>query len=111
MQRALVTGATGLVGSHIVERLLRRRLGRCARSFATPVARRLDVASASSRHGDVLDARRFARAARRVSTSIFHTAAAITPRGGWEAYRRLNVDGTRERDRRGGAHRARGCCS
>jgi nucleoside-diphosphate-sugar epimerase len=27
--------------------------------------------------------------------AIFHTAAAVTPRGGWEEFRRPNVDGTR----------------
>lgn len=44
--------------------------------------------------GDVLDAEGFARVASGVGV-IFHNAAAVTPRGGWEAYRRLNVDGTR----------------
>ena len=43
--------------------------------------------------GDVLDADGFARAAAGCDV-IFHAAAAVTPRGGWEAYRRLNVDGT-----------------
>jgi nucleoside-diphosphate-sugar epimerase len=43
--------------------------------------------------GDVLDRERFTRAASGVD-AIFHTAAAITQRGGWEVYRRLNLDGT-----------------
>ena len=44
--------------------------------------------------GDVLDAPGFVRAARGCDV-IFHAAAAVTPRGGWEAFRRPNVDGTR----------------
>jgi nucleoside-diphosphate-sugar epimerase len=43
--------------------------------------------------GDVLDADGFSRAAAGCDV-IVHAAAAITPRGGWEAFRRLNVDGT-----------------
>jgi nucleoside-diphosphate-sugar epimerase len=89
--RALVTGATGLVGSYVVERLLRdgwsvRALVRQPSRFI----RELDVEPAV---GDVLDAGGFARAAAGCDV-IVHAAAAITPHGGWEAFRRLNVDGT-----------------
>lgn len=95
MKRALVTGATGLVGSHIVERLLAD--GWDVRGLVrTPGARdALDLQAMGMEpvHGDVLDRERFARAANGVDV-IFHTAAAITPSGGWEAYRRLNLDGT-----------------
>lgn len=95
MKRALVTGATGLVGSHIVERLLTdhwevRGLVR------TPAAREvldLQAIGLEPERGDVLDREAFTRAAQGVDV-IFHTAAAITPSGGWEAYRRLNLDGT-----------------
>lgn len=44
--------------------------------------------------GDVLDGEVFASAAARRDV-IFHTAAAVTQNGGWESFRRLNVDGTR----------------
>ncbi len=44
--------------------------------------------------GDVLDAESFARAADGCSV-VFHTAAAVTPSGGWEAFQRPNVEGTR----------------
>ena len=95
MTRALVTGATGLVGSHIVERLLARRLGRSrARARSPSRDARLQRSASSPRSGDVLDRRRASRAPRTACDVIFHTAAAITPSGGWEAYRRLNVDGT-----------------
>jgi nucleoside-diphosphate-sugar epimerase len=94
MRRALVTGATGLVGSHIVERLVQegvevRALVRTPHAAAT--ARSLGAEPVT---GDVLDAPAVARAARGCD-ALFHTAAAITPRGGWEAFRELNVDGTR----------------
>lgn len=95
MKRALVTGATGLVGSHIVERLLTE--GWDVRGLLrTPAARdALDLQAIGLEpvQGDVLDRDAFLRAAKGVDV-IFHTAAAITPSGGWEAYRRPNVDGT-----------------
>jgi nucleoside-diphosphate-sugar epimerase len=89
--RALVTGATGLVGSYIAERLVHdgwtvRALVRRASPFLTELG-------AATVTGDVLDADGFARAAAGCDV-IFHAAAAVTPRGGWEAYRRLNIDGT-----------------
>jgi 2-alkyl-3-oxoalkanoate reductase len=89
--RALVTGATGLVGSHIVERLVAD--GWNVRGLARGSAPDLAATGAEVVRGDVLDRDAFVRAARDCDF-VFHTAAAITPRGGWEAYRRLNLDGT-----------------
>jgi len=88
---ALVTGATGLVGSHIVERLLQD--GWTVRALVRSPSPWLESLAVESRQGDVLDANSFSRAATGCDV-IFHTAAAITPSGGWEAFRRLNVDGT-----------------
>ena len=93
MPRALVTGATGLVGSHIVERLKQegwqvRALVREHSSATWLSAHQVDLAI-----GDVLDAVPFSSAAAGCD-AIFHTAAAITPRGGWEAWRAINIDGT-----------------
>ena len=93
MRRALVTGATGLVGSHIVERL--QREGWSVRAL---VREHADTTWLSAHHvdlalGDVLDPVPFAAAAMGCE-AIFHTAAAITPKGGWEAWRATNVDGT-----------------
>src|SRR5690349_25106729 len=95
LRKALVTGATGLVGSHIVERLLSdgwevRGLVRTPTAFD---ALDLQAIGMEPVRGDVLDRDAFTRAAKNVDV-IFHTAAAITPSGGWEVYRRLNVDGT-----------------
>jgi len=87
---ALVTGATGLVGSHITERLLAD--GWSVRALVRRPSPEL-VAGAESVVGDILDRESFQRAARGCDT-IFHTAAAVTVSGGWEAFRRPNVDGT-----------------
>lgn len=94
MPRALVTGATGLVGSHIVERLLAdgwtvRALAREPERAMRDLPRGVEI-----QRGDVLDANSFTRAAAGCDT-IFHTAANILVRGGWEAYRATNVEGTR----------------
>ena len=83
-RRVLVTGATGLVGSHIVERLGRsgwfvRALVRDTRAAAWVG----ELGASELTRGDVLDEASF-------------TAAAITPkRGDWESYRATNVEGTR----------------
>jgi nucleoside-diphosphate-sugar epimerase len=91
---ALVTGATGLVGSYVVERLLAD--GWQVRALVRDQSRgdRLRGLGVELQPGDVLDGERFAAAARGVDT-IFHAAAAVIARGGWEEFRRVNVDGTR----------------
>lgn len=92
---ALVTGATGLVGSHVVERLVAdgwtvRALVRDPRAAAWL----RPLGAAELFQGDVLDASSFSDAARGCDV-IFHTAAAITPaEATWEAYRTVNVGGT-----------------
>lgn len=90
-KRALVTGATGQVGSHIVERLLVD--GWTVRALVRSPSSELTQLGVETIRGDVLDRDSFLRAAKGTDI-LFHTAAAITPHGGWEAYRRLNVDGT-----------------
>jgi len=91
---ALITGATGLVGSHIVDRLIAG--GWTVRALVRSPQRARDALPKSVEllNGDVLDEASFMRAARGCH-SIFHTAANITVRGGWEAYRLTNVEGTR----------------
>lgn len=94
MPQALVTGATGLVGSHIVDRLLAGgwRVRALVRDPAG--AAWIEAAGAELARGDVLDALSVREAARGTE-AIFHTAAAIFPRGGWDSYRVPNVEGTR----------------
>src|SRR4051794_18077696 len=90
MPTALVTGATGLVGSHIVDRL--HAVGWSVRALVRRPWAELAATGVESVSGDILDRESFSRAARGCDT-IFHTAAAVTVSGGWEAYRRPNVDG------------------
>ena len=94
MQTALVTGATGLVGHHLVERL--RREGWQVRAFVRDAARAgaLSRAGVELATGDTLEPSGFARAARGCDV-VFHAAAAVTAGGGWDAFRRTNVEGTR----------------
>ena len=94
MPTALVTGATGLVGTHVVQRLRKddwdvRALVRDPTHAGTLTHMGVQLAI-----GDILDPASFASAARGCDV-IVHTAAAVTPRGGWDAFRRPNVDGTR----------------
>jgi dihydroflavonol-4-reductase len=92
---ALVTGATGLVGSYIIERLLDD--GWAVRALSRhPEGARASIPGENAVEivrGDVLDQASFTRAAmgRHV---IFHAAANIIVRGGWESYRATNVEGT-----------------
>lgn len=94
MSVALVTGATGLVGSHIVERLLVDGWTVRALTRNPDAARPLLPAKVDLAQGDVLDEASFVRAAMGAHT-VFHAAANIIERGGWESYRVTNVDGTR----------------
>ncbi|MDQ6827692.1 MAG: NAD-dependent epimerase/dehydratase family protein, partial [Gemmatimonadota bacterium] len=95
MPRALVTGATGMVGSHLCARLIADGWSVRAMVRDEPRARWLGDMGAELAIGDVLDVSAFTRAARGCD-AIYHTAAMIVgPSGGWEHYRKLNVDGTR----------------
>jgi nucleoside-diphosphate-sugar epimerase len=91
---ALVTGATGLVGSHIVDRLIAD--GWTVRALVRSPDRARDALPEAVElvAGDVLDEASFTRAAAGCHV-VFHTAATIVARGGWEAYRLTNVEGTR----------------
>jgi nucleoside-diphosphate-sugar epimerase len=91
VRRALVTGATGLVGSYIVERLLAD--GWSVRALVRSPSPELKTLGVELVTGDVLDAASFANAAAGCEV-VFHTAAAVIAAGGWDTYRRLNVDGT-----------------
>jgi nucleoside-diphosphate-sugar epimerase len=103
---ALVTGATGLVGSHIVEHLLADGWSVRALARAPDVARPLLPAAVELRHGDILDESSFRHAASGCHV-VFHAAANIIARGGWETYRATNVDGTRNAIAAAGAAGAR----
>jgi len=91
---ALVTGATGLGGSHVVERLIADGWRVRALVREPGAAGWLAERGAELRGGDVLDADSVARAAAGCDV-VHHAAAVVTASGGWGAYRRPNVDGTR----------------
>lgn len=94
MSVALVTGATGLVGSHIVDRLLADGWSVRALARAPALARTSLPGGVEVCPGDVLDEASFARAASGAHV-VFHAAASIIVRGGWDAYRVTNIEGTR----------------
>ncbi len=94
MARALVTGATGLVGSYIVGRLLAEGWTPRAMVRTPSAATALRARGVETVEGNVLDAAAFARAAIGCEV-IFHAAAAVSAKGGWEAYRSTNIEGTR----------------
>lgn len=90
----LVTGATGLVGSHVAERM--RQLGIPTRALARPSA---DTALLRSWGveiipGDLTDPASLA-AATKGATVIVHCAAKVGDWGPIEDYRRVNVEGLR----------------
>jgi nucleoside-diphosphate-sugar epimerase len=93
-RRALVTGATGLVGWHIIEQLLAE--GWSVRALVRDIGRAgvLGRMGVELRHGDVLEPRGFAVAARGCDV-VFHTAALILPQGGWPEFEAVNIAGTR----------------
>ena len=88
-----MTGATGLVGTHTTHRL--RRDGWAVRALVRDPARAraLNDDGVTLAIGDTLDAASVAAAARGCDV-VFHTAAAVTPSGGWEAFSRPNIEGT-----------------
>lgn len=93
-RRALVTGATGQVGSYIAERLLADGWSVRALVRDPGAARWLGDLGAELAPGDILQPGQL-RAAAAGCDAIFHAAALVTASGGWERYRRANVDGTR----------------
>ena len=94
MRRALVTGATGLLGSHLVERLVSD--GWAVRALVRqPVdAGWLGSLGVQLAEGDVRDPMSTLAAAAGCQ-AVFHAAAAIGVGGQWEAFEAPNVTGTR----------------
>jgi len=91
----LVTGASGLLGSHIVEQL--RRRGRPVRVLLRRGAARgwLETQGVEYAEGDLTDAASLATACRGVGT-VYHAAARVGDWGPWDDFVRVSIDGTRE---------------
>src|SRR3989442_13094434 len=89
----LVTGASGLVGSHVVEALVAR--GERVRALVRPASRAAAAPlGAEAVAGDVTDPAVWQRAAHGVR-AIVHAAAIVQRRASWERYVAVNVEGTR----------------
>lgn len=100
----LVTGAAGLVGTHVLEALRARgeRPRALVRAHSRAVVERF---GAEAVVGDVTDPASWERAAQGVN-AIVHTAALVVTRDSFEEFTRVNVGGTRlavEAARRAGA--------
>src|SRR5207302_10195424 len=89
----LVTGASGLVGSHMVEALVSR--GERVRALVRPASRDAVVRlGAEAVAGGVTDAAAWEGAARG-ARALGHAAAIVQGRASWEQYVAANVDATR----------------
>ncbi len=90
----LVTGATGLLGSHIAERLAAR--GDRVRALVRPgsAVGFLESIGAELVVGDLVDPDACSRAVRGVST-VFHSAAKVGDWGRWAEFQSASLDGTR----------------
>src|SRR3990172_3129349 len=91
--KALVTGATGFIGGHIVDGLL--AAGHEVRGLASSAqkATRLEQLGVEVVVGDVTDIDSLSAAARGVDT-VFHAAAKVTDWGPWPEFEAVTVRGT-----------------
>ncbi len=93
-QIELVTGATGLLGSHIAEQLVRR--GRPVRALvrASSDTRFLRSIGVELAEGDVTDLQSLRRACAGVKT-VYHAAARVGDWGPWSEFAKITIEGTR----------------
>lgn len=89
----LVTGASGLLGSHIVEQLHRRNRPVRALVRATSDTTLLESLGVELVRGDVTDPDSLDRAMRGVST-VYHAAARVGDWGPWHEFQAITIDGT-----------------
>lgn len=93
-QMNLVTGATGLLGSHIVEQLRRRNLPTRVLVRRGSDRSWLETQGVEFVEGDITDAASLAAACNGVDV-IYHAAARVGDWGPWEEFQRITIDGTR----------------
>jgi nucleoside-diphosphate-sugar epimerase len=89
---ALVTGATGFLGSYLVEQLVAR--GDRVRAFCRRSTPELQALGVEIALGDIRDVAAVENACRNVDT-VFHTAAVAGIWGPWELFYETNTVGTR----------------
>ncbi len=108
MSLTLVTGATGLVGSHVTRLLVERGDRVRVTRRVGSVMELLDGLDVETVRADILDRQSVRRALRGV-TRVFHVAGLTSLRAAADTLFRLNVDGTRivlEEALRAGVERA-----
>jgi len=90
----LVTGATGLLGSHLVEQL--RRRGQAVRVLVRPTSdcSWLKTQEVEFAKGDVTDPASLVRACQGCDV-VYHAAAKVGDWGPWREFQRATIDGTR----------------
>jgi nucleoside-diphosphate-sugar epimerase len=93
-RRVLVTGATGLLGSHLVERLIDQ--GYTVRALVRPSSRTafLDQIGVDVQRGDLTDPASCERALEDVAL-VFHCAAKVGDWGSWKEFQLGCIDATR----------------
>jgi nucleoside-diphosphate-sugar epimerase len=92
--RTLVTGATGMVGSHMVERFMEHGHDVRALARASSDISHLKTTGAEIVYGDVEDVESLRAAVRDIDV-VMHAAARVMPGWGtWEDYERCIVSGT-----------------
>lgn len=91
----LVTGGTGLLGSHFVEQLVRR--GRRVRALVRPGSdtRFLESLGVELAEGDMTDEASLRRACEGVSI-VYHAAARVGDWGPWHEFVEITIEGTRK---------------
>ncbi len=91
---SLVTGATGLLGSHIVEQL--RLRNQPVRALVRPGCDRswLESQNVEFAEGDITAPETLARACAGVD-AVYHSAAKVGDWGPWDEFQRITIDGTR----------------
>lgn len=93
--KALVTGATGFLGSHIAERLIER--GDSVRALVRPTSNTSFLESLGGVEfveGDVTDARSLGTAVAGVDV-IYHAAAMVSDWAPWRDFQSVTINGTR----------------
>lgn len=94
MKKVLITGATGFIGSHLVERNLKK--GNRVRAFVLPgdpgeetlKARGVEIA-----HGDIRDYESVKKAVSGCDI-VFHCAAVVTDWAPWKTFQEITIGGT-----------------
>ncbi len=89
----LVTGATGLLGSHIAEQLCKRGEHVQALVRNTSDTSFLDAIGVEKVYGDLSDKEALKRACDGVKI-VYHAAAKVGDWGPWEEFQRISIDGT-----------------